>query len=222
MINLLKDKMTVTSYKEFMLDYELLFCIKQSIFWKDAMLLKDNNIFVKTYFDRLKNKYDYIEFRNIITKDKLIHAKIQKEINDNGLTYGFLLMYHYTIEIYISFIIEYILKQQIEKELNIKVLTSNYLDINKKCDLMINNNQYQIKNYSFIENNYYIDRIINNYKSHNLNLLFIFYTIEKDNIYFVSVNNQLIIHIDNINSFTVFSDTENKSINDLIKAVSAM
>lgn len=221
MIHLLKDRMAANEYREFMLDYEVLCCIKQSTLWKDTMLLKDSSIFVKSYFDKLKVKYSYTEFKNIIINDKVIHTKIQKEISDKGLQYGCFLLFHYTIEIYISFLIEYILKQEIERELDIKVLTSHYLDISMKCDLLISGKPYQIKNYSFIENNYYIDKRIDNYKKINNNLLFIFYRIERDNIYFVSIDDKLILDIKDINGFTVFSDTKNKTIAEIIKAVSA-
>ena len=67
---------------------------------------------------------------------------------------------------------------------------------------MINKCCYQIKNYSFLQTNEKLDKIISEYKAVNKDLLFIFYTTEKENIYFAAIGGLPLRSVNDINGFT--------------------
>lgn len=212
MINLLKDKMSTDNYNLFLLEYNALYYDKQKMMYKETIKNNKNNVFLKRFFNDLPDKYNYFEFSKNICNNNSIKEKIQIEINTHGLNKAACLLTHYTIEIYIAFLIEYVIKQEIENRSNIKVIYNDNLDVYKKCDLYIDNTYFQIKNYSFIESNYFIDDLLSKYKSINKDLQFIFYTIEQDNIYFMEFNNTIIHSIDSINAFSVFQKPERRNI----------
>ena len=213
--------MSDEDFKVFLKDYNLLMNVKGTDIWKEAKKLTDD-VFKLSLFDKLNNKYNYIEYRYLIRTDVVIHEKIEQGIIKYDLHIGSCMMLHYTIEIYIAFMIEYIIKQEIEKRTGIKAYSSKELDTEQKTDILCGKNHYQIKNYSFIESNYSIDNRIDEYKKVNSNLIFIFYKLNKDSIDIVSINNKPFLYINEINAFTVFEPYEKLDIDSLIKEVEAI
>lgn len=221
MFTVLKDKMDSANYNAFLNDYQILYYNKQCDYWKSIHSLKGNsNIFARDLFDRLNNKYNYLEFKDIVVNDKKVHGLIQSLLTTQGIAQAFIMYLHYTTEIYISFMIEYIFKQEIKNNTDIKIISNYKLDVIKKIDLMIGYKPTQIKNYSFISSNYLLDTRLYEYRNCN-NLYFIFYTLDIDNINFVEISNNILIHVKDINGFTALIDNKHISLNETIEKIKA-
>ena len=108
---------------------------------------------------------------------------------------------HFSIETYIGFLIEHLIFEEINNGKN-EIQISTELDTIYKTDIMINKCCYQIKNYSFLQTNEKLDKIISEYKAVNKDLLFIFYTTEKENIYFAAIGGLPLRSVNDINGFT--------------------
>ena len=220
MMKIFKDNMTAEAYKIFETDYNLYICIKTSITWKNAISDRDKSIFIKTYFDRLINKYNYTEYKENIIKCKSIHSIIQAEIKEKDLSYADCLYIHYTIQTYLGFLIEYVIKQEMQKRYNITCISNDYLDYEKKTDILCGGVPYQIKNYSFIDNNYYLNKRLSIYKNACNALRFIFYITEIDNIYIAKINNTPLIDINTIDDFTVVINKTTKiTLDELLSSM---
>ena len=153
MLNKIQENMAAADRRAFISDYEFMIYAKKCSLWQSAKKYKDSHFLMVNYFSKLSNKYCYTEYKAMILSDKTIHYQLQqilKEDNLNCLSNADLIFLHYCCETYIAFMIEHIIKQELEKERNIKAYSSIYLDIKKKVDFIANNKHYQIKNISFL------------------------------------------------------------------------
>lgn len=204
MLKILKTQMDSYNYEEFICDYNnLILCKKNKALWKSAISSKKGTVpFLKGFFDDLATPLDYIGYRNSVLKNEKIEDIIIGRNKEQSNTEDIInsLKYHYTIETYIGFLVEAMLFYSLSKQFK-DLYKNNHLDINKKTDILCNGIYFQIKNGSFI-NSTNIDKMIDTYKSFNAELQFIFYTIEEDNIYFLSICGNPYLHIDSIDGFT--------------------
>lgn len=213
--------MTTQSFSDFLTDYNLLCDLKaDSELWNEALSYKadiqKNHIFFKNYFDSI-NSFDYVAYKRLIgsivplNNSMLIIGYPKPTERESSLREC--LRVHYQCETYIGFIVEIILFEELQP--TERVYKNNKLDTVKKADLLLNGNFYQIKNYSFVLSPN-ITSLIDYYKSHNKRLLFLFYTIEKENIYFLTIGGNAYLHIDKINGFTFATQTEKAPLSDFI------
>jgi hypothetical protein len=223
MFNVLKSHMTIDNYKAFIKDYELLYHNKLCAQYKLLHSFKKKaNIFAKSLFDGLNDKYNYLEYKQIVKKDIRVHTLLQALLStkeDNAIYSAFIVELHYATEIYISFMIEYVFKQEL-KENNIKIVSSNYLDVIKKIDVVMNDKPVQIKNYSFISCNELTTERLKEYKNIK-GIHFIFYSLEKDNICFAEIDNKVLLPLTDINDFTACLGKKNITLKETIERVKA-
>lgn len=221
MFDVFKKNMDSENYNTLIMDYQVLYHNKQCVKWSMLhSLKKTTNIIALDLFSQLHNKYNYKEFKYIVLNDKKVHSLLQSNLQLKGIYQAFILELHFTIEIYISFMIEYIFKQEIRNNTELKVISSYDLDMIKKIDLIIGNKPIQIKNYSFISSNQILDKRLSDYKKCN-NLYFIFYTLGKDNIYFVEIDNKVFINVNDINGFTALLDNKEITLLETIDKIKA-
>ena len=214
-----KENMSPENYAAFINDYQLLYNNKLCGQWKQLhKFKKDANIFAKDIFIELHDKYNYLVYKQIAKNNKQVHALLQALLNTKGIYAAFIVELHYLTEIYISFMIEYVFKQELEKQTNIKIVSNNYLDIIKKIDLVMNDKPIQIKNYSFISCNETTTDRLNEYKNIK-GIHFIFYSLEKDNICFKEIDNKVLLTLEKIDGFTACLPTKNLTLTEAIAAV---
>ena len=162
----------------------------------------------------------YNTYKDIVNNNKQVHTLLQTTLNTKGIQETYLLQLHYTIEIYISFMIEYVFKQEINNKTNINILSNYNLDVIKKIDLILNNKPIQIKSYTFISCNELTTDRLKMYKNCK-DMHFIFYSLEKDNIYFAEIENKILIPIIDINDFTACLGKNNITLKETIERVNA-
>lgn len=213
--------MSADNYAAFINDYELLYHNKLCGQYKKLHSFKKKaNIFAKSIFDKLQDKYNYLDYKQIVRNDTQVHALLQSLLlSDKGIYAAFIVELHYTTEIYLSFMVEYVLKQEL-KENNIKIVSSNYLDVIKKIDVVMNDKPIQIKNYSFISCNELTTDRLNEYKNIE-GIHFIFYSLEKDNIYFSEIDNKILVPFTDLDDFTACLGKKNITLKEIIKRVKA-
>ncbi|SDB69825.1 hypothetical protein [Butyrivibrio sp. INlla16] len=215
----LQENMSPENYTAFINDYQLLYNNKLCGQWKQLhKFKKDGNIFAKDIFKELHDKYNYLAYKQIAKNNKQVHALLQALLNTKGIYAAFIVELHYLTEIYISFMIEYVFKQELQKQSNIKIVSNDYLDIVKKIDIVMNDKPIQIKNYSFISCNETTTDRLKEYKNIK-ELSFIFYTLEKDNICFMEIDNKVLLPIESIDSFTALLPTKEITLAQTIAAV---
>lgn len=214
--------MPKADYKAFIADYQFMYYAKKSSLWQSAKSYKNSFFLLVNYFSRLSDKYNYIEYKAMILNDKSLHQIIQNILKENSLnclTNADLIFLHYCCETYIAFLIEHIIKQELEAQRNIKAYSTIYLDTRKKVDFIANYKHYQIKNISFLTYKG-LYGLLEKYKKESESLYFIFYELGENNIEFVSVGGLLTIPIKSIDSFTINNNkTENKSLKELISSL---
>lgn len=218
MINVLKSKMSENDYSSFISDYHRLYCYKSDKkLWKEAMRSKKGYVpLLKNMFDELGNPYHYNSFTQKVRGNSSLYyiiCGLNKPIK-NSETIKDCLLLHYQTEIYIGFIVEWILFEQL-KESRVRVYKNNILDMKKKADLLLNGHFYQIKNYSFLSSERLLENLIN-YKRANNELFFIFYVIEKENINFLLIKEKPCIHINKIDGFTFNEPKRITSLNEFL------
>lgn len=222
MFDVLKKRMSQENYNAFINDYELLYHNKLCAQYKQLHSFKKKaNIFAKSLFDGLNDKYNYLEYKQIVKKDIRVHALLQALLQtkaDNAIYSAFIVELHYSTEIYISFMIEYVFKQELKTINNIKILSNNYLDVIKKIDVVMNDKPIQIKNYSFISCNEMTTDRLTMYKDCK-GLCFIFYDYVKDNICFKEIDNKVLLPVEEINDFTACLKSKNLTLSETIAAV---
>lgn len=221
MIQILKQNMSDTDFDVFMTDYQNLYNQKQNKGkWRLAMSSKRGSVpFIKTFFDTMGNKFNYISYRNSVESNSDIYHIIigYYLIKRNDDDIKECLRLHYTIETYIAFMVEWLLFEEIKANTTYRVYQNTVLDTVKKADLLCNGIYYQIKNKSFIYDCENTGQMIAEYRKANNRLFFIFYTIEEDNIYICAINHQPFLFIDNIDDFTFVYDYDTINIKDFIK-----
>lgn len=221
MIQILEDQMTETDFEAFKTDYiSLLNKREDKQKWRLAMSSKRGTVpFLKEFFDTMRNKFNYISYRNSVKNDRnifhIIIGYYLSEPNDEEIREC--LRLHYTIETYIAFMVEWLLFNEIKANTKYRVYQNRALDTVKKADLLCNGIYYQIKNKSFIYECENTEQLINEYRKANNRLFFIFYTIEQDNVYICAINHQPFLFIDNIDNFTFVYNYDLISIKDFIK-----
>ena len=210
MLELIKSRMKETDYTEFISDYNTLIELKKNNrkLHKYCMAIKRSGKqpFAKPYFDIMKNKYYYNCYKEMFLDNytvKEICKRSRKAANAEFTAKQIeeTLKLHFSIETYIGFLIEHLIFEEINNGKN-EIQISTELDTIYKTDIMINKCCYQIKNYSFLQTNEKLDKIISEYKAVNKDLLFIFYTTEKENIYFAAIGGLPLRSVNDINGFT--------------------
>ena len=213
--------MSDTNFEAFITDYQNLYSQKENKDkWRLAMRSKRGFVpFIKEFFDTMSNKFDYIAYRNSVQNNRdifyIIIGYYQIKRNDDDIKEC--LRLHYTIETYIAFMVEWLLFNEIKTNTNYRVYQNRVLDTEKKADLLCNSTYYQIKNKSFIYDCDNTGQMISEYRKANNRLYFIFYTIEKDNIYICAINHQPFLYIDEIDDFTFVYKYDLITIKDFIK-----
>lgn len=221
MLGIFKENMDEHNYYCLKNDYELLYYMKQCQPWKKVHKLnKGSGIIAKQLFDELQDKYKYTDYKSIVNDNKQVHRLLQTTLLTKGIQDAYILQLHYTIEIYISFMIEYIFKQEINRNTNIKILSNYNLDVVKKIDMVLDNKPIQIKSYTFISSNDMTTDRLKLYRNCK-DLHFIFYSLEKDNIYFAEIDNKVLVPITNINDFTACLGKNNLTLKETIERVKA-
>lgn len=221
MFTALKENMSPENYAAFINDYELLYNNKICGQWKQLYKFKkDANIFAKDIFKELHDKYNYLVYKQIVKNNKQVHALLQALLQTKGIYAAFIVELHYLTEIYISFMIEYVFKQELEKQTNIKIVSNDYLDIVKKIDIVMNDKPIQVKNYSFVSCNETTTDRLNEYKNIK-GLCFIFYSYTKDNICFMEIDNNVLLPIEKIDSFTALLPTKEVTLKQTIDSIKA-
>lgn len=209
MIKALSQKMDKKNFECFITNYETLIKLKENkTLWASAMSFVKNEVFTKNIFDSIGNPYNYIGFTNAIKGNQKVFYTVMGLYNEtpNSEPIRLCLEYFYTTQTYIGFIVELLLYDELSQHTK-QIYKNNVLDFEKKADILICGNYLQIKNITFL----YSHNLQNNieyYKSANDRLHFIFYTIEKDNIYFVSIGGNCKNHISSLNGFTLTKDRE--------------
>ena len=218
MFDVLKRRMTLENYNAFINDYKLLYHNKQCGQYKQLYsFTKNANIFAKSIYDELHDKFNYIVYKQIAKNNAQVHALLQSLLKTKGIYAAFIVELHYLIEIYISFLIEYVLKQELNDN-NIRIIANNHLDIVMKIDMMIDNKPIQIKNYSFISCNDALENRLTVYKKIS-GLSFIFYSLEEDNIYIKEVDNRVLLPMEEINGFSFSLPTKNISVDEAVNRI---
>lgn len=221
MLGVFKENMDEHNYYSFKNDYELLYHLKKCQAWKEVYKLKKSSgIISKQLYDELHDKYSYNDYKSIVRGNKQVHALLQSTLLTKGIQQAYFLELYYTTEIYISFMIEYIFKQEIKNKTNIKIISNNSLDIIKKIDLILDNKPIQIKSYTFISCNELTTDRLKEYKN-NKDMHFIFYSMEEDNIYFAEIGNKVLVPITDINDFTACLGKNNLTLKETIERVKA-
>ena len=221
MLGIFKENMDEHNYYCLKNDYELLYYMKQCQPWKEVHKLnKGSGIIAKQLFDELQDKYKYTDYKSIVNDNKQVHTLLQTTLLTKGIQDAYILQLHYTIEIYISFMIEYIFKQEIKRNTNIKILSNYNLDVVKKIDMVLDNKPIQIKSYTFISCNDMTTDRLKLYRNCK-DLHFIFYSLEKDNIYFAEIDNKVLVPITDINDFTACLGKNNITLKETIERVKA-
>ena len=221
MLGIFKENMDEHNYYCLKNDYELLYYMKQCQPWKEVHKLnKGSGIVAKQLFDELQDKYKYTDYKSIVNDNKQVHRLLQTTLLTKGIQDAYILQLHYTIEIYISFMIEYIFKQEIKRNTNIKILSNYNLDVVKKIDMVLDNKPIQIKSYTFISCNDMTTDRLKLYRNCK-DLHFIFYSLEKDNIYFAEIDNKVLVPITDINDFTACLGKNNITLKETIERVKA-
>ena len=224
MIKILKEKMSELDYKQFIEDYNKLYDYKSNkALWKKAMSTKNGEVpFLKDIFDSIGTPFNYLRYKDKTSNNReltpIIFGRYNKERNSEEIIEC--LLYHYSTETYIGFIVEVLIYEELKKHTK-RVYKNNVLDTKKKADIMLNGVYYQIKNSSFIFISDNTQKMIDYYKSKNDRLHFIFYTIEKDNIYICAVGGKPYLFIDEIDNFTFARGSQNITLQSLINTMLA-
>ncbi len=186
--------MTIDDWNVFKKDYDLLIKARSLSSWNNAYKYKSSVYIDKlSYFNKLHNKYNYTSFKKSIIHSEeynlIIEIAERNGCNNDEIV---CLCLSLTISIYIGFLIEWILVDCLRKQGHIVIKNPLY-DRKGKIDFLCDNKKYQVKSITFIDNSHFYE-LNNQYNGKELN--YIFYTIEEENIYFVSIDNKPFINTD--------------------------
>ena len=221
MLNTLQQRMSADDFAEFIKDYDTLYQLRENkALWSVAMSWIFEEVFTKQYFDKLENPYEYrfykYDIQQIVKiKNMLTTLDIQKIEDRDRLKLCISLFY--TTLTYIGFIVENALYEEFKHHTK-HIIRNNTLDIVKKTDLLLNGHHLQIKNYSFLTSTDYPNKI-NEYEKANKELFFVFYTIEKDNIYFVEICGNPCTHISLMDGFTFTKPIRTIPLSECVNAL---
>ena len=73
MIDYIQNKMKAADFETFKRDYDLLWCVHDSEYWKESVRLKNKSIYKRKLIDMLSDIYEYNGFRSAVYNNEEIH-----------------------------------------------------------------------------------------------------------------------------------------------------
>ena len=208
MRNYLKKQMNGENYLLFNKHLELMWNYEGIEEWKrvetyNQKVSNRNKPMFKEVFDKLEDKFNYKEYVNRISNDKMFLSLDNTVKELWGIKCSDCLKLMLITKTYLGFLVEEIVVELI-KECGGTTKQSMYLDTKKKTDILINNNIYlQLKNISFLDGSYGENRI-SEYLKHNEKLCFLFYQYSKENIFeIVSIGEEIFNPIVKLDGFSI-------------------
>ena len=207
MIDILQKYMSADNFLEFTRDYKNLYAARANKdSWKASMQSRkqiEKEPFLKRLYERLCYSYDYKSFKQAVNNTNLFEY-IEKDNN---------LKLFYQCSTYLGLIIETALNDEVLRAGAITEQSFD-LDINYKTDIRVNNINYQIKNITYLNYKDQLDR----YREKNVQ--FIFYKIQKDNIYFISFSGNVSFNTDLVETMNIYNTYDTVTAKELIDILS--